>query len=77
MLNTACVGFNTGHSYAKKLLMDWAEYSTVESIIAPPGSNASNHRWEQSLLTLLAWQARLQSPAEKLGFRTHVPLTFH
>ena len=49
------VGFNPKSDLALKLLEEWYELALNENYIFPKESNASNHRHDQSLLTICYW----------------------
>ena len=49
-----CVAFDTQNKPAMKLLSDWAKYAQIKECIAPEGSNRTNHRQDQALLSVLA-----------------------
>jgi hypothetical protein len=49
-----CVAFDTENKSASKLLVDWAKYAQIRECIAPEGSNRTNHRQDQALLSVLA-----------------------
>jgi hypothetical protein len=69
-LNGAMIGFNSRNLKSIKLLEDWHRYSLIKDVIAPEGSDKSNHRQDQSLLTLLAYNTRLAPVG--LALRMHV-----
>jgi hypothetical protein len=53
-LSGTCVGFDPRFLAALRLAQRWRNGALVEKCIAPPGSNRSNHRQDQALLTVLA-----------------------
>lgn len=59
MLNGALIGFYLGSNKAMELLSKWTKYSLIRHVIAPTGSNRSNHRQDQSLLTILAYLKKM------------------
>lgn len=58
-LNGAIVGFSSRSDRAMQLLNDWAERALDVNCIAPTGSSCKNHRQDQAVLTVLAWQMGL------------------
>ena len=72
-LNAAIVGVNHTFPSTRALVDEWLARAMEESIIAPPGSSRDNHRWDQSLLTLLAYRAGiLEKPSRtEPGILTH------
>ena len=72
-LNAAIVGVNHTFPSTRALVDEWLAGAMEESIIAPPGSSRDNHRWDQSLLTLLAYRAGiLEKPSRtEPGILTH------
>jgi hypothetical protein len=71
-LNAACVAFNSRNAKAFELCNEWARLASVGECIAPKGSNRSNHRQDQALLTVLALQ-RGFAPSKSgfLGYAVH------
>jgi hypothetical protein len=72
-LNGACIAFDTRNPMAVDLLDRWANLSLIEDCIAPRGSDRSNHRQDQALLTVLAYMAGRPAKASTklLGYRIH------
>jgi hypothetical protein len=58
-LNGACIALNPEFPESKILIARWRELALVREYIAPKGSNRMNHRQDQALLTVLAYQAGL------------------
>ena len=54
-LNGAIVGVNNQSKYVN-LVNKWEELSLKREIIIPDGANVTNHRWDQTLLTLLFYK---------------------
>jgi hypothetical protein len=65
MRNGAIIGFNADKEWVRALIERWAAWASDKRIIAPEGSSRRNHRQDQSLLTLLFWEAAI-----KYGFDT-------
>ena len=63
-VDAACVAFDSRNARGMALAEAWREGALTEDVIAPPGSDRSNHRQDQALLGMLAYKA---------GF-THWPL---
>jgi hypothetical protein len=58
-LNGACVAFDPSREAAGKLLEDWYQAALRKEVIAPPGSDRSNHRQDQAVLTVLFYKSPL------------------
>ena len=73
--NGACIGFNTTQEYARNLLEDFSKYCSIKECIAPDGSNRSNHRQDQAVLTILYYihydKYKFKSEDKYLGFSIH------
>ena len=67
------VGFDTRNKRAKAMLYEWKKLALVRECIAPEGSNRTNHRQDQTLLNILAYEYKLvnKSPTRLLGFKIH------
>lgn len=50
------IGFNPNNQKAINLIDDWEKLVSDENNIFPEGSSISNHRHDQSLLSILYWQ---------------------
>tara|TARA_A100001015_G_scaffold316594_1_gene431306 strand:+ start:5787 stop:7001 length:1215 start_codon:yes stop_codon:yes gene_type:complete len=55
-LASGMIGFNSRNNLAKDIVNEWFEASQNKDLIAPPGSNRSNHRQDQSLLTIIFYK---------------------
>ncbi len=56
MLSGGCIGVDTKTEIGLSFLKDFVSYSLDKNIIIPEGSNKSNHRQDQSVLTILYWK---------------------
>lgn len=56
MLNAAIIGINPANKKIKSYIKTWSEYAMDKKIILPDGSGKNNHRWDQSLLTVLYYK---------------------
>lgn len=54
--NGAVIGLGTGEM-PRRLLEDWSLAALQPEIIVPPGASKTNHRFDQSVLTILAIRA--------------------
>lgn len=72
-LNGCCIGFHPAHPQARALITRWRELSLVKDCLAPAGSSRQNHRQDQALLTVLAYQNGLgfRGCRMLLGFQRH------
>jgi len=55
MLSGGCIGIDTTTHLGECFLKDFCSMCLNPSIIIPEGSNKSNHRQDQSVLTILYW----------------------
>ena len=55
MRSGAIIGFNYSKEYIREWFNTWASWCSQKHIIAPEGSDRSNHRQDQALLTLSYW----------------------
>ena len=55
-LMAGVIGFDFDKQFAKELHSRWNELSSKEEMIFPENSNSSNHRHDQSLLSLSYWK---------------------
>lgn len=79
-LNAAIVSLDGQNAAARNLVKEWRDCALQKSCIAPEGSSRLNHRQDQAVLTILAYQYHFVRPArhrfigelwEPLGIRTH------
>ena len=59
-LNAAIIGFDYSNEISKKLLGEWYEYCLQKDLISPVDSNKDNHRWDQSLLSIVFYSNNLK-----------------
>jgi len=52
------VGFNARFPSARELVRRWRQYALIPKCIGPAGSNRSNHRQDQSILSVLVYRAQ-------------------
>lgn len=57
--NGAFIGFNRDSKAYHTVLVPWYQCALDRACIAPPGSNRTNHRQDQTALTLIAYRAGL------------------
>jgi hypothetical protein len=53
MFSAAFIAFNLSLVESNEILDSWVSFSKMKEIIAPIGSNRSNHRFDQSLISML------------------------
>ena len=53
------IAFDSSNPQASQLMQNWIESSKNLDLIAPAGSSRTNHRQDQSLLSILAYQSNL------------------
>ena len=68
MRNAACVGFLKG--FADPIVDEWKICAMNKDIILPVGADRSNHRHDQSILTILYYRHKMDSD-EYVGFSIH------
>ena len=56
MRNGAIIGFYTGFPWVKSWFTKWRKWCDTECVIAPAGSDRSNHRQDQAILTITYWE---------------------
>ena len=49
-------GYNYAHAGVREMIFSWLECAMVKSCISPVGSSRSNHRQDQSILSILAYR---------------------
>jgi hypothetical protein len=77
-LNGACVAFDPANAAARELLEAWHAGALQKAVIAPPGSDRTNHRQDQAVLSALLHRSDLglrwpyrAAGFPYFGFRTH------
>jgi len=72
-LSTAAAGFNYDCEKARAIVDEWRKYSLIKECIAPDGSDKSNHRQDESLLTVLFYKHRFPEHflMRRIGFKIH------
>ena len=66
------IGFDFGNNLAISLHKNWNELCSQEKFILPRGSNSSNHRHDQSLLSISYWKIyknKLPKKTNNFGIR--------
>ena len=58
MLTGGFACFDWESKSSKELLYEWKESSLSKGLIIPEGSNPNNHKWDQSLLTVLVYKSK-------------------
>jgi hypothetical protein len=73
-LNGACLAVDYRSDQGMQLLRRWRECALIRDCIAPLGSDRSNHRQDQAVLSVLCHQMGLAERMPKFchGFRTHL-----
>ena len=56
MLNAAIIGLNTQNNKYKEFILNWSDLALKKEYILPEGAGKTNHRWDQSLLTLIFYK---------------------
>ena len=77
-LSAAFIGFCTKHPVASSLIRNWGLSALEEAVIAPFGSDRSNHRQDQSIFNLLIVRDHyLRKVSEKIIARRYLPKHHH
>ena len=58
-LASGMIGFNSSKKIATDISNEWLDSCKSEELIAPKGSDRSNHRQDQSLLTLICYKYKV------------------
>ncbi len=56
MLNAAIIGLDPQNKKTQYLVKKWSDLSLNKELILPKGAGKKNHRWDQSLLTILFYK---------------------
>jgi hypothetical protein len=72
-LSGHCVAVNYRHHKARDLADRWKECALAKECIAPKGSNRTNHRQDQAVLSVIAHQSSIAKgmPTRLYGFKVH------
>lgn len=62
MLNGAAIGFYAHSVFACEIMAEWVDGSSKEEVIAPAGSDKSNHRQDQSVLSCVYYSKKKSVP---------------
>jgi len=71
MRNAAFVGFNLKNEKTKEFIAKWKCYALLQNIIIPHGSNLKNHRFDQSILSILFYEYNIKEINNYIGFTIH------
>jgi len=69
--------FDTSRPEARTLIADWSACAQDEGCIAPPGSDRSNHRQDQAVLSVLAHMAGLAARGSRGAHVRDIGVRFH
>ena len=69
--------FDTARPESRQLIADWSACAQDTGCIAPEGSDRSNHRQDQAVLSVLAHMAGLAARGPRGAHVTHVGVRFH
>jgi hypothetical protein len=67
-LMAGVIGFDFNKQFARKLHSNWNELSSREDLIFPKNSSSSNHRHDQSLLSIVYWKSSQQKLPKNTDF---------
>lgn len=70
-LNGACVSVDYQNLRARDLIYQWEKLALIKDCIAPIGSSRKNHRQDQSVLSVIAYQSNITKgmPSNLYGFK--------
>ncbi len=72
-LMAGVIGFNFNNQFAENLHREWNKLSSNEEMIFPANSNSSNHRHDQSLLSITYWNlTKNKLPSNTLLFNIKI-----
>lgn len=71
MRDACVVGINSSNTTTTTLVEKWKAAALDKAIIAPEGSNKSNHRGDESVLSILAYQSGLALEDDWFWLRGH------
>ena len=54
--NAAIIGINYNVDWVRRLVKEWRDLALVKECICPDGSDRSNHRQDQAVLTILFYK---------------------
>lgn len=70
-------GFNAAFPAVRQLVARWRQCAFVPECLAPAGATMeTQHRFDESVLTILAYQAGLTLPADELNLNSAHPVPF-
>ena len=55
-LSGGCIAIDYQNKRARELIIKWGECALIKECIAPEGSSLANHRYDQAVLSILAYQ---------------------
>jgi Protein of unknown function (DUF1647) len=72
-LNGACVAVFYQNLKVRRLVEQWKKYALLKEYIAPIGSSKTNHRQDQAILSVIAYQSGITNaiPSGFYGFMVH------
>jgi hypothetical protein len=70
MFQASTIGLKVGSTKNDVLMNSWYNNSCQESIISPDGSNLSNHRYDQSLLSIEIYKSYKKNKRPFLSYQT-------
>jgi hypothetical protein len=71
MRNAACIVFDLRNPVAREFVDEWHGNSMLEHNSIPASSDRTNHRHDQSILSILYYKYGCVSPNHYIGYSTH------
>lgn len=71
MRNAACVGFLCNDASVETFVNEWKDLALVKENSLPEGANRSNHRWDQTILSILYYKNNIKRVDNYIGFTIH------
>ena len=69
--NAAFIGFDLSQNITKQFISKWKYYALQKNIILPNGAHRGNHRWDQSILSLLFYDFKINEIDHYIDFTIH------
>ena len=73
--NAAIIGINYNIDWVRKLIKEWRDLALIKECICPDGSDRSNHRQDQAVLTILFY--KYQDIHKFKDIRHYIDLSIH
>lgn len=68
--------FDPGQPGTRELVRHWRELAWDARVLAPPGSNRHNHRYDQAILTILLRRSAMDPSQDEIDISSSRPISF-